>query len=267
MQYINPEKPTLKDVLEKETLKNQWLNKFEKERRPGTVKSYLGDLRQFYFFLQCTSPKNIDVSTKVLNSLVAQMMQWSKSFHKLVKSLFWEKRMIDMEKLRTLEQIREFTSSNVARVTVNMLDEYQGKSDGTWPSQSEYTSVRDYLVMSICINNSSRSGALANMTVGEFMSSQRLDDSFVVKVKKHKTFTTHGPANLVFSTTLHNWMMIFFNKFHYPVADMTCKDTKPVFLTWKNRPMTASHIGSQINSAWGKLFGKETAIGGEQEYF
>ena len=26
--------------------------------------------------------------------------------------------------------------------------------------------------------------------------------------------------------------------------------------------MTASHIGSQINSAWGKLFGKETATGG-----
>lgn len=59
------EKPTLRDLLEKETLKNQWLNKFKNERRLGTVKSYLGDLRQFYFFLQCTSPKNIDVPKRV----------------------------------------------------------------------------------------------------------------------------------------------------------------------------------------------------------
>ena len=141
MQFINPEKLTLKDLLDKETVKNQWLNKFKRERRPGTEESYLGYLRQFYFFLQCTSPKKFDVSPKVLNSLVAQMTQWSKSFHKLVKDRFWEKQMLDMESLCTPEQIQEFSSSDVARAAVRMLDEYQEKPEGTMPNQSEYTSV------------------------------------------------------------------------------------------------------------------------------
>ena len=35
-----------------------------------------------------------------------------------------------------------------------------------------------------------------------------------------------------------------------------------VFLTWSNRRMDSSHIGSQINSSWGKVFGKEGAVGG-----
>ena len=66
----------------------------------------------------------------------------------------------------------------------------------------------------------------------------------------------------LFSQRLCNWMTIYVNKFCYPVADMTCNDSKPVFPTWKNRLMVASHIGCQINSSWGKVFGKETATGG-----
>jgi site-specific recombinase XerD len=261
-QYICPEKPTLKDVLDRQTLRDQWLNKFEKEKRPGTAKSYLGALRQFYSFLQCESPKSVDASPKVLSALMVPMMQWSKSYHRLVKARFLEKRMDDLEKLHTPEQIQKFNSSTVARAAVKTLGEYEEKPDETMPSQTEYTSVRDYLLTSICISNGSRSGALANMTIGEFRSAQALDGSFVVKVKKHKTFTTHGPANIVLSTMLHNWMKIFINKFCYALADNTSENGEPVFLTWSNRPMDSSQIGCQIDSAWGKVFGKYAATGG-----
>jgi hypothetical protein len=149
-------------------------------------------------------------------------------------------------------------SSSVARAVVNMLGGYQAKPEGMMPSQSEYTSVRDYLVTSLCINNSSRSGALANMTVGEFKKAQPLlDDSFVVmKVRKHKTFTTHGPANIVLSATLHNCRTIFLNKFRYPVANMTFNHAKPVFLSWSNRPMDASHMVARLTVHGGKCTAK-----------
>lgn len=262
MLYINPEKPVLKDIMDKKSLRDKWLNKIEKERRPGTVKSYLGALRQFYSFLQCESPQNVETSPKALSGLIAQMTQWSKSFHKLIKSRFWEKRLDDLEKLRTPEQIREFASSDLARAAVNTLGEYQAKPDGTMPSQAEYTSVRDYLLTSICINNASRSGALANMKMAEFRKAQKLDDSFVVKVTKHKTYETHGPANVVLTPTLHNWMNIFIRKFRNPVADSQHGDAEPVFLSWGNRAMDSSQVGSQMNSCWGKVFGKEVSTGG-----
>lgn len=71
-----------------------------------------------------------------------------------------------------------------------------------------YTLVLTSLTL-ICINNGSRSGAQANMTFGEFKNVQAVDDCFVVKVIKHKTFTTHGPAHLALSAALHNCMEIF----------------------------------------------------------
>ncbi|CAB3998490.1 Neurofilament medium polypeptide [Paramuricea clavata] len=184
---------------------------------------------------------------------------------RLVKARFWEKRMDDLEKLRTPEQIQKLNSSTVGRAAVKILGEYEEKPDETMASQTEYMSVRDYLLTSICINNGSRSGALANMTIGEFRSAQALDGSFVVKVKKHKTFTTHGPANIVLSTMLHNWMKIFINKFCYALADNTSENDESVFLTWSNRPMDSSQIGCQIDSAWGKVFGKYAATGGGME--
>ena len=116
--------------------------------------------------------------------------------------------MEDMAKLRKPDDIREYSSSKVARTAVSMLGLYQGKPQGMVPSQTEYTTVRDYLITSICITNGSRSGALGNKTMEEFNNAQSLDNSFVVKVKEHKTFSTHGPVNLVLTPTLHNWMKI-----------------------------------------------------------
>ena len=103
LQYINPEKPSLEDLLCKKTLRDEWLSKFEKERCPGTVKSYLGALKQFYVFLECECPDRIDAPSTLLNAMSVQMTQWSKSYRKLLKDRFWEKRMEDLE-----EQIQKF---------------------------------------------------------------------------------------------------------------------------------------------------------------
>ena len=118
-----------------------------------------------------------------------------------------------MANLKTLQQVKDFDVSTVARTAVKTLADFQNLPSGTMPSQIEYTLVRDYLLTLLCINNASRSGALANMTLGEFRKSQEEDGCFVIKVKKHKTLMTHGPAKLVLSSSLHQWMNIFISKF------------------------------------------------------
>ena len=113
-----------------------------------------------------TYSTHIHVCT-VLSNFVRQP-QWRKSCHKLVKDRFWQKRIDDMVNLKTPQQIKEFDVSSVARTAVKTLGDFQDLPSGTMPSQPEYTVVRDYLLTLICINNGSRSGALANMTLGEF---------------------------------------------------------------------------------------------------
>ena len=168
--------------------------------------------------------------------------------------------MEDLTKLRLPQQIQEFELSELARKAVSTLGPFQEGPEDVVASQGEYTLVRDYLLTLICINNGSRSGALANMSIGVFKNTQVVNDCFVVKVKKHKKFTTHGPANLVLSATLYNWKKIFITKFRATVAlGKTSEDDEPVFLTWSNCSWL---IGCQINSIWGKVFGKEASCGG-----
>jgi hypothetical protein len=48
ISYVDNSNPTINNILHKNTLRDKWLNKFDKEKKPGTVKSYLGSLNQFY---------------------------------------------------------------------------------------------------------------------------------------------------------------------------------------------------------------------------
>ena len=156
MQYIDKENPTLSNILHKHTLRDEWLSRFEKVRRPGTVGSYLGALHQFYVFLECEKLKGVNIPSEVLSCLTTHMAQWRKSCRKLVKDRFWEKRMDDMANLKTPQQIKVFDVSSVARTAVKTLGDFQDLPSGTMPSQPEYTVVRDYILTLICINNGSR---------------------------------------------------------------------------------------------------------------
>lgn len=91
------------------------------------------------------------------------------------------------------------------------------------------------------------------MTLGEFHKAQE-DDSFVIKIRKHKTLITHGHRNIVLSPSLHQWMNVIVSKF-------TWKCTYPRYsrsiFTLNSRPMGPSAVGCQIGSCWAKVFGKE----------
>ena len=169
--------------------------------------------------------------------------------------------MEDMTSLRTPQQVKEFDTSEVARTAVSLIGEYEDKEEDL-PTQSEYTSVRDYLLTVLCINNGARSGTLANMTLGEFQAAAREDGCFVVSVKDHKTFTKHGPVDVVFTASLHKYTEIFIDKFRNRLQDASTDVHSTVFPTLNGRKMLSSQVGTQIGVCWGKVFGKETSSGG-----
>ena len=261
VSYIDSSSQDLAGILNRNSLRDEWLNKFEKEKKPGTVKSYLGSLNQFYAFLKC---ENVDVGSSVehLENLSQQVKLWTSSFRKKSSDRFWEKRMDDMSSMRTPEQVRAFDTSEVAREAIRLLGEYQDKCDDEEPIQSEYTTVRDYLLTSLCINNGSRSGTLANMTLKEFEQARKADECVTVFVKDHKTFTKHGPVNVVFNATLHQYTQIFIAKFRNRLNGVNISGESALFLTVNGKKLTSSQVGAQIGSCWGKVFGKETSSGG-----
>ena len=168
---------------------------------------------------------------------------------------FWEKRIEDISTLRTPQQVKTFDTSDIAREAITLLGEYEGKEGGISPSQPEYTAVRDYLLTVLCINNGSRSGTLSNMTLQEFNQATKEDDCFVL-VKKHKTFTKHGPVDVVFNASLYTYTKIFIEKFRNCLHGVSTEGHSTVFLSVTLKKMNSSHVGRQIGLCWGKVLGR-----------
>ncbi|CAB4029524.1 Hypothetical predicted protein [Paramuricea clavata] len=99
---INPESPKVSDLFDRKILRDSWLTKFEKEKQPETVKSYLGSLNLFFTFSKCEQlGQQYGVAHDQLGVLSDQMRQWNKSYRNLVKHRFWVKRMEDLANLKT----------------------------------------------------------------------------------------------------------------------------------------------------------------------
>jgi hypothetical protein len=71
INVIDPENPNLSSLFEKKILRVKWLNIFDEEKQPGTVKSYLDALNKFYFFLKCEGVE-VHVPLATLSSLSDQ---------------------------------------------------------------------------------------------------------------------------------------------------------------------------------------------------
>ena len=121
--------------------------------------------------------------------------------------------MEDISCLRTPEQIQQFGISELTREAINVIGKFEESAENVMPCQKEYILVRDYLLTMLCINNGSRSGGLANMTLGEFRVAKEHDDDYLILIKKHKTFATHGPANILCSASMYQSLGTFINKF------------------------------------------------------
>jgi len=101
----------------------------------------------------------------------------------------------------------------------------------------------------IALNNASRSGAIANMTLAEFTSARIVGDQHVVSVAQHKTAHCYGPAKICLSATHFAWLQSYVSVFRPVVCQ---KDGGKVFLSWHGESMSSGQVSRAVQSAWNK---------------
>ena len=109
-----------------------------------------------------------------------------------------------------------------------------------------------FVIIRLCLDNVSRTGAIANMTCGEFKSAKNEGGKFMVNVFNHKTVATSGPKTMYFSNTLFKEANICFHKFRNKLDDATALEIEPFFVSYTMQKMSSSMVSAQINSFWSK---------------
>lgn len=221
----------------------------KREYHPKTTKAYLMSLRHFYSF--CLSKDlGLNISTERVLSLREKVARWSSALRKGCSKRHWEK-MEDLHSLISPEQIGEFERSKAARDTICLLGQLSG-AHSINITQSQYTLIRDFLLVEILIDNANRAGALSSMKMEEFNRVSKHGEEHVVLVKDHKTIQTNGPARIVLSQKLHSWIDIFIREVRSKVPSLTAAPKESVFLTWNGETMESSQINKAIKSIWKK---------------
>ena len=216
---------------------------------PKTTQSYLMSLRHFYSFT-LAGIVGISVSKEKIISLKVKVARWSSSY-RVESSKKMEKMTQDFQVLITPQQISEFERSKASRDAISLLGQLAGAHNMIL-TQTQYTLIRDFLLVEISIDNANRAGSLANITLGEFTSMSKQNDDYVVLVMRSKTLSTHGPTKIVLSLKLKNWLDIFIRKVRSQVTGSSNSPDSCLFLSFNGEPMASSQINKAIKSMWKK---------------
>ena len=248
---IVDEKKQLASLYDSQVINDRFLEGHAKKNyHPKTTQSYLMSLRHFYAFsLTCEFCDGI--SKEQIVALKEKVSRWSSSFRHSSAKRQWEKMEEDLHSLISPEQINEFERSEVSREAICLLGQLSGAHCITL-TQAQYTLVRDFLIVEISVDNAIRSGALANMTMGEFKKRRKEGEDNVLLIKDHKTLESHGPARIVLSAKLDSWMTIFVREVRSQVTGVTNDDDSRVFLSWNAQSLASSQISKSMKSVWKK---------------
>lgn len=237
-------------LLDKRKIRDVFLPQAKEKYHPATIKSYLMSIQHYCSFLLEDKPSGVDYDKDQVIDLRDKLKKWSASYKRETTRRRWERQGEDVSSLITPEKVKEFDQSQSTRDAVILLGKLSG-AHSMEITQSMYTLVRDYLIAQIMIDNANRAGVVAFMTVKEFQRAQMEDDRYVVEVLRHKTVDTHGPAQVVLTVHLYNYLDIFLKEMRSRLPGAN-DNAKPMFLSWSGKCLQSS----QVTKALGSIFKK-----------
>ena len=250
--YRNISATSITDLLNPTTLNSVYLSDVCKKKnyKADTVRKYLNSLRDFCQFIVAEEIEIPNMTFAKVNALKAKVDLWSKRYRKASKERFWERAEEDYEMLVTPEQIDQYERSNHARAAIKLFGNYSSRYCSNQLNLQDYCRMRDYLFCKIHFTTGHRSGVTAHMNLKEFGKALRQGDenSFVIKVRDHKTFSSHGYAQVVLEAYIYGWLQIYVNKVR---CQLDVKSDK-VFLAWTGNAMDSGDISRRIHELWKK---------------
>ena len=241
----------VESLLDLTLLKEKFVTQAEEKYLPETIKSYFTSLKHFCSFLLSERPKDIEVKSELVTQVREKVKRWSSSYKRLGQKRMWERSEEDRLELITPEKIEAFEKSPTARDAIILLGKLSS-ADNVQITQSQYTLLRDFLLVQISIDNANRAGVLSNMTLREFNRASVEDGRFLISVMDHKTFHIHGPAQVVLTSALHNWMKIFVQEVRSKVPGVGTEEHLPVFPSFNGTKLQSCQINKAIKSVWKK---------------
>lgn len=247
LKRISPDEFLLSELFNRQLIRDSWLTVVDLIYEPGTIRTYLNSLRQFYDYLLCDKPSSCSATTQEICSMISITKNWSSGYKKKVKIRKFQKQLDDLPDLLKPEELHEYDHSNLVEESRLLIKKLSLK--GRPPLLQQFTSCRDYILTSLILSNATRPGALQNMTLKEFENASLASTgSYTVYVMDHKTIATSGPAVIVFTKFLHGECAMYIKHIRNQLPGISTLPDDPLFISWTGRKMSSSLLGDQFSA-------------------
>ena len=175
---------------------NECVSHFEnKGGKPGTIKTYLGSVQQFYDYVAVVGHPSINVKASDIQNIKILVPRWCRNYRKKIQIHKHIKMLADLARLRQPVDIRVSDKSQHVSEALKILSKLPCIRSS--PSRKEFCHVKDYVLTYIIIENSSQPGCISNVAMKELEKSEmQQGGSYIIAVVNHKTIATAGPAML-----------------------------------------------------------------------
>lgn len=213
-----------------------------KKLEDSAIRTYLGSVQHFHRFLQLTCAD--EIVKKKIDKLEKQIRIWRAPLWKASQIEEEKKKLEDITKFPTPEEFNKIDNCPHSNEARSILNRFSREKDREM-RLGYFTHGRDWLLMVLLCDNSSRPGGVYNMTMGEYNS--RHEDptnlgSYVITVVKHK-MSRKGPVHIAVSSTIIKYLDIFVREIRGRLEDITNNDDDLVFTTFEGSEMSGSLVG------------------------
>ena len=236
---------SFKNLTDKDILEAWMQSSTERNLKPGTIRTNTYSILAFYDFCEI---KNDHLKTIDMHKMRVIIKKWNKNLKKAIEETSHESSLRNLNDLPTPEAIDHFDKSTIVGHAKHLFRNVK-LVDSNRLQRKDFCAMRDYLISTIILDNASRCGAVANMTLEEWEKKIRSgDDGFLIAVKKHKT-GYKGPALLSISHSisrkLEKYVLL---RNELPGVGVSPKDA--VFVSWAGKKMATGMVLGQFCSFW-----------------
>ena len=228
-------------------LRNNYLMKYciDRKTKPSSVRKYLYSFIDFCSFLITNKVSITNVTYENIFSTLLTVQGWRKTYSAKDKSLKHIRNAEDYEMIVTPEQVQSYEKSDHAIQAKELFTVV--KITGRRLTQQEYCCMRDHLFTVIHFGNGHRSGVSVNLTMTELSKARIINNSMVeIKVWKHKTLDTYGPAQIMLTPQEFKWLEVF-AKYARAQVPVGCNN---VFVSWNGGAMKSGDVSKRLHKLW-----------------
>jgi len=195
-------------------------------KAPSTIIDKLRNLRLFIEYLSTDSSQNIG---KKCDLILKWLQKRAKTLRKDLKKQQMVNALRGEHEVDNATNPKDFWNNDKVKGDVNtILHKAECNINIT---TTEHSTVLAYLAANLMYKNSQRPGVVENMTIKEYTNRRNDENKAIIRVLKHKTAASTGPANIVVDTTCMDTMSRYYQYIRTRVSAQSEELGKLFFLT------------------------------------